>query len=166
MPDRNAAAFKTLIEPWELHFNAAHFITYGQVCENLHGHNFHARVTVSGSNTGDGYVIDFVLLNQLAAAICLTLHDRVLLPGDSPVVALTEAGDMVGVDSFGKRFMLPRDNCRILPVVNVTAELLAGYIAGELLAGLRAQDALGNIDAIEVAVEEADRQWGICRLAV
>lgn len=166
MPDRNAAAFKTLIEPWELHFNAAHFITYGQVCENLHGHNFHARVTVSGSNTGDGYVIDFVLLNKLAAAICETLHDRVLLPGESPVVSLSEAGDMLGVESFGKRFLLPRGNCMVLPIANVTAELLAGYIAGELLAGLRAQDALGNIDAIEVAVEEADRQWGICRLPV
>lgn len=166
MPDRTAAAFKTLIEPWELHFNAAHFITYGQVCENLHGHNFHARVTVSGSNTGDGYVIDFVLLNQLAAAICLTLHDRVLLPGESPVVAVTDAGDMVEIESFGKRWILPRDNCMILPLANVTAELLAGYIAGELLAGLRAKDALENIDAIEVAVEEADRQWGICRLAV
>lgn len=166
MPDRNASLFKTLIEPFELHFNSAHFITYGQVCENLHGHNFHVRVTVSGSNTGDGYVIDFVLLNKLAAAICQTLHDQVLLPGDSPVVKLTVAGDMLDIESFGKRFILQRGNCKVLPISNVTAELLAGYIADELVAGLRLQDALGNIDAIEVAVEEADRQWGICRLAV
>ena len=166
MPDSKASAFTTLIEPWDLHFNAAHFITYGRVCENLHGHNFHVRVTVSGSNSADAYVIDFVLLNKLAAAICLTLHDRVLLPGKSPVVALAVEGEMVRVDSFGKRFILPRQNCMILPVTNVTAEMLAWYIGEELTKGLTAQEALGNIDAIEVAVEEADRQWGLCRRAI
>lgn len=159
----NSPAFKTFVEPAELHFNSAHFITYGEVCENLHGHNFHARVTVSGSNTEDAYVIDFVMLNKLAADICLSLHDRVLLPGNSPVVSIVREADMIRVESFGKRFILPCENCFILPVSNVTAEMLAWYIGEELVTGLAARNASTNIDGIEVAVEEADRQWGICR---
>lgn len=156
-------AFTTLVEPSELHFNSAHFITYGNVCEHLHGHNFHARVTVAGDNCADGYPIDFVMLYKLAGAICAQLHDRVLLPGSSQVVSITDEGEMLRIESFGKRFILQHENCLILPVSNVTAELLAWYIGEELIKGLREKNALGNIDSLEVAVEEADRQWGLCK---
>lgn len=155
--------FSTFISPWELHFNAAHFITYANVCENLHGHNFHAQVKVSGSNTKEGYVIDFVLLNRLTTEICATLHDQVLLPGLSSVVRVEAKGDMVEVESFGKRFILPKDNCLILPVSNTTAELIAWHISEELLKRLREVDVLSNIDAFEISVEEADQQWGTCK---
>lgn len=159
----NPNRFRTLVEPWDLHFNSAHFITFGEFCENLHGHNFHARVEVSGSNGSDGYVIDFTLLNRLAADVCRTLHDRVILPGTSPVVSLAPEGEMLRIESFGKVFVLPLENCIILPVTNVTAELLAWHISEELVKGLAAVTSLETIDEIEVAVEEADRQWGIFR---
>lgn len=159
----NANRFRTLVEPWDLHFNSAHFITFGEFCENLHGHNFHARVTVSGSNGADGYVIDFTLLNRLAADVCRTLHDRVILPGTSRVVHIAPEGEMLRIESFGKVFVLPQQNCIILPVTNVTAEMLAWHISEELVKGLAANVALDTIDEIEVAVEEADRQWGIFR---
>lgn len=159
----NANRFRTLVEPSDLHFNSAHFITFGEFCENLHGHNFHARVEVSGSNGSDGYVIDFTLLNRLAADICRTLHDRVILPGTSPVVRIAPEGDMLRVESFDKVFVLPQTNCIILPVMNVTAEMLAWHISEELVKALTAAVSLRTIDEIEVAVEEADRQWGIFR---
>lgn len=158
--------FSTLISPWELHFNAAHFITYANVCENLHGHNFHVRIDASGSNTEDGYVIDFVLLNRLAAEICATLNDQVLLPGLSTVVRVTPMDDRVEVESFGKRFLLPRENCLLLPVSNTTAELIAWHISEELIKRLREAGALSNIATLEVAVEEADRQWGTCKRGI
>ena len=158
--------FSTFISPWELHFNAAHFITYANVCENLHGHNFHVRIDASGTNTEDGYVIDFVRLNRLAAEICETLNDQVLLPGMSSVVRVEAMGDRVEVASFGKRFVLPRENCLILPVSNTTAELLAWHISEGLIKQLRKADALSNIATLEVAVEEADRQWGTCKRSI
>jgi 6-pyruvoyltetrahydropterin/6-carboxytetrahydropterin synthase len=155
--------FSTFISPWELHFNAAHFITYANVCENLHGHNFHARIDAVGTNTKDGFVIDLVLLNRLAAEVCATLNDCVLLPGNSTVVRIEAKDNRVEVESFGKRFLLPRENCLILPVSNTTAELIAWYISEELLKRLRGANALSNIETIEVSVEEADRQWGTCK---
>lgn len=162
----NANRFRTLVEPWDLHFNSAHFITFGEFCENLHGHNFHARVEVSGSNGSDGYVIDFTLLNRLAADVCRTLHDRVILPGTSQVVRIAPEGDMLRIESFDKVFVLPQTNCIILPVANVTAEMLAWHISEELVKGLTAAVSLDTIDEIEVAVEEADRQWGIVRRGI
>lgn len=156
--------FAVSVDPGELHFNAAHFITFAGTCENLHGHNFHTRVDAWGDNTEDALVVDFVLLTRLARTICATLHDRVLLPGTSAVVTLRDEDSQIHVASYGKRFALPAENCAILPISNTTAELLAGYICEQLREALRTADALGRVAGLQVAVEEADRQWGICRL--
>ncbi len=102
----SSSPFATWVEPADLGFNSAHFITYGQVCENLHGHNFHTRVVAHGDDTGEGYVLDFVALTRLARDICQELYDRVILPGNSPVVNLAEEDGLIKVSSFGKRFWL------------------------------------------------------------
>lgn len=162
----NPERFAVRVDPGELHFNAAHFITFGGTCENLHGHNFHVRVEAVGRNTGDAFVLDFVELTRLAAATCRTLHDRVLLPGESSEVAITPEGDALRVESHGRRFVLPADSCRVLPVSNVTAEMLAWHIGGELIRALREAGSAGGLETLEVAVEEADRQWGVCRREV
>jgi 6-pyruvoyltetrahydropterin/6-carboxytetrahydropterin synthase len=155
--------FSIDVHPGELHFNAAHFITYGGICENLHGHNFHVRIRAEGGNTADAFVVDFVLMNRLAAGICATLHDRVLLPGASEEVTLDEEAGQIRVSSHGKRFSLPADNCAVLPVSNTTAEMLAWHILESLVPALERHAGLDNVQTLEVAVEEADRQWGVCR---
>lgn len=158
-----ASPFTTWVEPADLGFNSAHFITYGQVCENLHGHNFHARVVAHGDDTGEGYVLDFVALTRLAQGICQELSDRVILPGNSPVVRLEEVDGLVKVNSFGKRFWLEREGCAILPVANATAELIAHHIGNRLVESLDLEGLASNLRLLEVGVEEADRQWGISR---
>lgn len=160
------AQFAVWIEPAELHFNAAHFITFDGGCENLHGHNFHVRLHVRGDNTADAFVIDFVQLGQLAREVCAKLHDRVLLPGASRVVQLVRRDGLVHASAYDKRFAFPEENCAVLPMANTTAEMLAWHISEELLQALRPRGLLGNLTELEVAVEEADRQWGICRRSV
>ncbi|MDD4880624.1 MAG: 6-carboxytetrahydropterin synthase [Gallionellaceae bacterium] len=161
-----SSPFVTWVEPVDLGFNSAHFITYGNVCENLHGHNFHARVAAHGDDMGEGYVLDFVALTRLARGICEELSDRVILPGNSPVVRLEEEDGLVKVSSFGKRYWLERDGCAILPIGNATAELVARYIGSRLVDALGREGLAGNLRLLEVGVEEADRQWGISRHAL
>jgi 6-pyruvoyltetrahydropterin/6-carboxytetrahydropterin synthase len=155
--------FAVSVHPGELHFNAAHFITFNNTCENLHGHNFHVRIQAWGDNNADAFVIDFVLLSKLATDICQELHDKILLPGKSQEVSVQEADGQIEVISYDKRFSLPAGNCKILPIANPTAEMLASYIMDSLLPMLEAHDALTHVGGLEVAVEEADQQWGICR---
>jgi 6-pyruvoyltetrahydropterin/6-carboxytetrahydropterin synthase len=162
LPNR-AQTFAVNVHPGELHFNSAHFITFNNSCENLHGHNFHVRIQAWGDNNDDAFVIDFVQLNKLAAEICLELHDKILLPGKSTEVDIEEAQGQVEVTSYDKRFSLPANNCLILPISNTTAEMLAWYIMESLLPMLEAHEALTHVASLEIAVEEADRQWGICR---
>ena len=155
------------VHPGELHFNAAHFITFGGICENLHGHNFHVRLEANGDNSGDAFVIDFVLLNRLAAEVCRERHDGVLLPTESDEIDIEPRDDeLIEVRSYDKRFILPLSSCILLPVPNTTAEMLARHIGDRLVAELEARDALANLHSLEVSVEEADQQWGVCRREV
>jgi 6-pyruvoyltetrahydropterin/6-carboxytetrahydropterin synthase len=158
-----AQTFAVSVHPGELHFNSAHFITFNNSCENLHGHNFHVRIQAWGDNNDDAFVIDFVQLNKLAAEICLKLHDKILLPGESTEVDIEEAQGQIEVSSYDKRFSLPAGNCLILPIRNTTAEMLAWYIMESLLPMLEADEALAHVASLEIAVEEAEQQWGICR---
>ncbi|PVV09157.1 MAG: hypothetical protein B6D77_10375 [gamma proteobacterium symbiont of Ctena orbiculata] len=159
----HAQTFAVDVHPGELHFNSAHFITFDSSCENLHGHNFHVRIQAHGDNNDDAFVIDFVQLNRLAAEVCSSLHDKILLPGTSTEVTIEEGDDQIEVASYDKRFSLPAVNCLILPVANTTAEMLAWHIMESLLPKLEAASALTHVEILEVAVEEADNQWGICR---
>ncbi|MCG7919079.1 MAG: 6-carboxytetrahydropterin synthase [Candidatus Thiodiazotropha taylori] len=156
-------SFAVSVSPGELHFNSAHFITFDNSCENLHGHNFHVRIQTFGDNNEDAFVIDFVLLNRLAAEVCQQLHDKILLPGKSQEVDITTVGEQIEVASYDKQFSLPSANCLILPVANTTAEMLAWHIMESLLPKLEQHNALMHVETLEIAVEEADRQWGICR---
>ncbi|MEJ2619295.1 MAG: 6-carboxytetrahydropterin synthase [Candidatus Thiodiazotropha sp.] len=159
----HAQSFAVSVNPGELHFNSAHFITFNNSCENLHGHNFHVRIQASGDNNEDAFVIDFVLLNRLAAEICLQLHDKILLPGKSQEVDITTVGEQIEVSSYDKKFSLPSVNCLILPIANATAEMLAWHIMESLLPKLQQYNSLTHVETLEIAVEEADCQWGICR---
>ncbi|MEW7999558.1 MAG: 6-carboxytetrahydropterin synthase [Candidatus Thiodiazotropha endolucinida] len=162
----HAQTFAVNVHPGELHFNSAHFITFDNSCENLHGHNFHLRIQAYGDNNEDAFVIDFVQLNRLAAEICSGLHDKVLLPGKSDEVAIKKSSGQLEVSSYDKVFSLPAGNCLILPVANTTAEMIAWYIMESLLPKLEACAALTHVKNLEVAVEEADHQWGICRRVI
>jgi 6-pyruvoyltetrahydropterin/6-carboxytetrahydropterin synthase len=155
-------SFGVCVHPGKLHFNAAHFITFNGTCENLHGHNFHVKVDAAGNNTDDAYVIDFVKLDALAAEVCQKLHDCVLLPGLSSEVQILEkaADNSLCIIAYDKRFILPRQSCCILPIPNTTAEMLAKHILDSLLERLTDTE---HLSMLQVAVEEADHQWGSCR---
>ncbi len=124
MPDRSQS-FAVSVHPGELHFNAAHFITFDRTCENLHGHNFHVRIEAFGDNNRDAFVIDFVLLTRLAAGICRQLHDRILLPGRSDEVSIEQNGGQIEVNSYDKRFSLPVSVAHLrLGTDRATAEII------------------------------------------
>ena len=59
------AAYRVVVEKDYLVFAAGHFITYGDQCEGLHGHNYRARVEVEGELDENSYVFDFVTLKRI-----------------------------------------------------------------------------------------------------
>lgn len=156
--------FNVLLEKEQLIFSAAHFITFaGNICESIHGHNYRVRCEVTGELDENGYVVDFIALRDALNTIVRQLDHKVLLPRDSSLIHVSSNDQEVIVQFEQKRWIFPEDNCMILPVTNTTAELLAKFIAQELmkLDDPRLQNA---IDEILVAVDENEGQWGTYRV--
>ena len=156
--------FNVTLEKEQLIFSAAHFITFaGNICESIHGHNYRVRCEVTGELDENGYVVDFIALRDALNTIVRQLDHKVLLPRDSSLIHVSSNDQEVIVQFEQKRWIFPEDNCMILPVTNTTAELLAKFIAQELmkLDDPRLQNA---IDEILVAVDENEGQWGTYRV--
>ncbi len=149
-------------------FAAAHFITYaGDVCERLHGHNYGVTVEITGPLDENAYVLDFVATRDAIAAITAQLDHRVLLPTEHPLIQVEEATSDTGQSEVIARFqerrwVFPAEDCKLLPVANTTAELLARWIGEQLLEELRRGGA--TIEGLVVEVDECEGQVGVCRL--
>jgi len=145
-----------------LKFSAAHFIAYPGFRERLHGHNYRVSVEVEGALGPEGYVVDFGIVKRLAKEVCSRLDEKLLVPAASDCV-LTEQGEgEVVLRTEGGRFVVPRDDCVLLPVAHTSAEELARFIAGELRSRLASIGA-ARIAALEVGVEETTGQTAFYR---
>ena len=157
------------IEKERFVFSAAHFITYGDdVCEPIHGHNYHVAAEVHGPLEENGYVVDFITVRDALQKIVDAIDHRVILPTEHPTIHVAEVhGEEhheVVATHGDRRWVFPRQDCVLLPLANTTAELLAEYIAAQLLEAL--DDAKVPTPAgIQVAVDECDGQWGVYRWA-
>jgi 6-pyruvoyltetrahydropterin/6-carboxytetrahydropterin synthase len=149
------------IEKERLVFCAAHFITYGDdVCEPLHGHNYHVAAEVHGPLDENSYVIDFIALRDMLEELVKELDHHMLLPKEHPTIAVEEGKIEVTVTHSNLRWIFPRQDCVLLPVANTTAELLAKYLGDRLLATL--SERLGvRPQRLAVEVDECDGQSGI-----
>jgi 6-pyruvoyltetrahydropterin/6-carboxytetrahydropterin synthase len=114
-------------------FSAGHFITFdGDHCERIHGHNYRAAVEVEGELDRNHYVFDFIALRDLTRAITDELDHRMLLPGESPLIAVEDDGENWTARYRSRWWSFPKDECVVLPVANTTSELLADYLAARL----------------------------------
>ena len=155
--------WKVTVERNTLRFSAAHFTTFGDDCEPLHGHNYDVVVEVEGELTEDSWVIDFTELKKIARRLCQELDHRFLLQRDSRVLQVEE-GDDAWTVRFGRRqWVFPRAEVVPLPIDNTTAERLAEWFCTGLREQLREAGAR-NVTAVTVGVEEAPGQAGWCRL--
>ena len=145
-------------------FSAAHFITLeGGTCERLHGHDYHVAVEVQGPLDENHYVIDFVGLRETIRTVLDELDHRVLLPTEHPAIRV-EAGEReVEVTFAERRWLFPRDDCRLLPMANTTTELLARYVGYRLLERLESR--FGTRPAVvRIEVEECRGLSSVCEL--
>ncbi|TWU17819.1 6-pyruvoyl trahydropterin synthase family protein [Bythopirellula polymerisocia] len=138
-------------------FSAAHFITYnGDICEPLHGHNYHVTAEIHGPLDENHYVVDFMVVRDALQKIVDSLDHRMLLPLEHPTIRVAVEGEEVHVEHGARRWVFPCQDCVLLPLANTTAELLARHIANLLL------EAMPGISPkrLCVGVDECDGQWG------
>ena len=145
-------------------FSAAHFITFaGNVCERLHGHNWRVAAEITGPLDENRYVFDFITLRDALQAIVSELDHRMLLPTRHSTIRVAEKDYEVEVTFEDRRWVFPREDCVLLPVMNTTAELIAHWLAERLWEAIRQQPG-ARISEVRVDVEENFGQWGQCAL--
>lgn len=144
-------------------FSAAHFITFNNGCERLHGHNWRTAVELDGPLDEYRYVFDFIALRDCTREITDELDHRMLLPTESKLIQLEAQETQVRVRFRDREWVFPREECVLLPVTNTTAELIARWIGQRLLDVLRVEHKF-TPEAVRVEVEEnfgqvATWQW-------
>lgn len=147
-------------------FSAAHFITFnGTICERLHGHNWRVEAEIEGPLDENQYVFDFIALRDGMKAIVDQLDHSVLLPESHPQIRVSVSPDQREVTATfeTRRWIFPFEDCRILPISNTTAELIARWIAHSFLQGISA-DQHRSVLMLRVSVEENFGQWADYRI--
>jgi 6-pyruvoyltetrahydropterin/6-carboxytetrahydropterin synthase len=120
----------------DIGFSAAHFSIHEGRSEHLHGHNYRVSMRAHGPVDAEGTVVDFSALKSALRALCAELDERMLVPTDSPHVRVEETADGVTLVEGSRRFLIPRGDAVLLPVVNTTCECLAAHLLGRLRAQL------------------------------
>jgi len=148
----------------DLFFSASHFITFeGGGCESLHGHDFHVAAEVHGPLNPSQYVLDFVILREIVKGILQELDHRVLVPRDHPRIVIRTIGKELELAFGARRWVLPTDDCLLLPVPNTTSEMLAQYLDARKCEGLSGRN-ISLPKGIRVEVRESGGFTAICRL--
>lgn len=143
------------VEREALDFAAAHFSIIGGERETLHGHNYRVRLVAEGAVRADGTVVDFAALKGAIRDEVARLDHRMLLPTESPVVAVDAATTpgRVEVRIGDAEFRFPARDVALLPIPNTTCECIAGLLLTRL------RERLGGLDArLEVRVDESPGQ--------
>lgn len=145
-------------------FSAAHFITFnGDVCEQLHGHNYRVAVEIEGPLDENSYVVDFIALRDALKSLTDQLDHRMLLPTEHPRIRVQADQQQVRVQFDERRWLFPRGDCVLLPMPNTTAELLARHLGRQLRDELQRRTGT-RPQRLEVSVDENNGQWGVCEL--
>jgi 6-pyruvoyltetrahydropterin/6-carboxytetrahydropterin synthase len=137
-------------------FSAAHFTLFSATeAEPLHGHNYRVLVEIGGDELDPlGLLVETGILKRRIREILAELDDRVLLPERSPLLEITVEREQVDCRYSDRAYRFPEREVVLLPLVNVTMELLARLVWRQL-----AED-LDDVDATHLAVEieETDGQ--------
>jgi len=152
-------AFTVDVTKDHLVFSAGHFITIGDFCERIHGHNFRVAAQVEGTLDENAYVFDFIALRDTLQKYCDALDHRMLLPTQHPSIQLAIQEEEVEVRYENRRWIFPKEECALLPIVQTTAEMLAQWLGEQILKSLE----VGNLTSLTVKVEENFGQWAGCR---
>jgi len=141
---QNAPGYTLRLAKQDFKFAAAHFTLFPDGRgELLHGHNFRVAVRVSGPQAGEmGLLIELADFKARIRAACARLDERTLIPGESALLQVRRAGDSIEVRLGERAYRLPAADVALLPLANVTIELLARLLWEQLapaLAGTAAQ---------------------------
>lgn len=141
------------IDGWKsnIRFSSAHIIHEYEKCGRLHGHTYAVHVKISGKPDSKGIILDFSVVKDILRQIVNDLDHKILIPEKSRVAKIEEDKDSIIIDSLGKHYVIPANDCMLLPIISTSAENLSSYILEKFLESISLPKTIENI---EIGVDE------------
>jgi len=152
------------VEVSGIDFAAAHFVSEGGTCEQLHGHNYHVTVTIHGDINPQGMVIDFRILKHRVRQLCKAWDHFILLPNHSKLISTAQEGQQIKVQTPNGAYSFPIKDVRVIDVVETTAEELALLLCQKLKEHLSPD--FPNVTQIQVTLAESSTSRAIVSMSV
>lgn len=154
-----------------LKFSSAHFTIFDDNdVERMHGHNYYVSLNIECRDSNNGITFDFKHIKRIMEGLCDQLDEKILLPTESKYLKLSKNRDQFEVvfsgSGFTKNYSFPCEDVEILPISNVTSELLAKYLCDAFCRKLESswneahpgQDIVSYVISVAVKVEETRGQ--------
>lgn len=137
-----------------IRFSAAHFIPGEWKCDRIHGHDYSISAKISGELDGNSYFLDFSSAKSSLKEIADFLDHRVLIPTKNKVMVIKEEKNSIYVKVKEKEYSFPSSECRLLPIMDTTAECLSIYVLEKFRESLK-----GSYDEIDIEIHEGPGQY-------
>lgn len=144
-------------------FSAAHMTVFADgTKERLHGHNYSVQLELELASSED--FVEFAKVKKLLAGLCDEWDERLLLPAGSRFFKSQAKGSETEFHLCAKRYVVPTDECVLLPVDNITVESLAEILAKKYVQTWTQEAGLPALAALQITVQETTGQSGRVRL--
>jgi len=124
--------FEIDFEDLRVGFASAHFIVGHDKCGHLHGHNYFVRVNIQGDLNEEHMILDYGILKETLRALVKPFDHHILIPTKAEGLTLKELDTAFEIISCNKRYLLPKEDVYLIPIVATTAEELAKYFHHKL----------------------------------
>jgi 6-pyruvoyltetrahydropterin/6-carboxytetrahydropterin synthase len=146
-------------------FSCAHMTVFPDgTKERLHGHNYTVALAIELDSVAFADMVPFSAIKAALAALCADFKERVLIAEKNPHLEIIKRdATELEIKLCGKRYVFPAEDPLVLPLDNISAEMLAVHCANvlrEKLSGVLT----ANARALEITVEESPGQGSSCTL--
>jgi len=141
------------IDGWKsnIRFSSAHIIPEYEKCGRLHGHTYAVNVKIGGNPDKKGIILDFSFVKETLRSIANDLDHKILIPEKSKVVIIEKDSKSVKINSLGKKYVFPLEDCVFLPISSTSAENLSKYLLEKFIQKISIPK---TIEYVELGVDE------------
>jgi len=148
--------FRIRLAKEDFKFSAAHFTLFpGGRAELLHGHNYRVRLELAGPELSEiGLLFDVSVVKRVIRERCAALDEHTLIPARAETLDVKIEDGSVEVRFRDRRYRFPEKDVVLLPLSNVSIELLARLLWEEVAVAVEG----GAVRELSVEVEETPGQ--------
>ncbi len=156
--------YRLLLGGQRYKFSCAHMTVFPDgTKERLHGHNYYISVTLTIADGSFSRMIPFARIKKFIKDLCEEWKEYVLLPEKNPYFKVVH-NDTSSIEFLlcGMRYVLPKQDVKLLPLDNISVEQLSIHVADLLTNKIRKLPEADNINGLRILVEETPGQGADC----